>query len=156
MVMVSVAVIGCSSVITGTATVDTEAAPVVSSARDAQLHGPTALGAVQTACETMNTTGSEALSALNVHTAAIDAGSDGADTGAKAAASLNRTASLVRADLDDTVPPQIHQALTDWVDAARATALTLQGWAGSDHYTATIDRLNASKKEAQNLCKGYY
>lgn len=152
-----VTVMGCSSVVTGTARVDAEVAraypSVIFSPREAQLHGPVATG---TACETMTTTGSQAVSALNVHAAAIDAGSDGVDTGVKAAESLNRTANLVRADLDDTVPPEIHQALTAWVDAAGATALALQGRVATDRYSDTIDRLNAARKQAQDLCKGYY
>lgn len=152
-----VAVTGCSGMVTGTAGVDAEVASAyrysVASPFEVQRHGPVATGTV---CETMATTGSQAVSALSVHAAAIDAGSDGVATGIEAADSLNRTAMLVRADLDDTVPSEIHQALTAWADAARATALALRGRVTADRYSDTIDHLNASKKQAQDRCKGYY
>ena len=92
--VVLMAVIGCSSVTDGTATVDASEAPAyrtsvseslsasaaTSSARESERQESLIVEAVHTACEAMSTTSADAIDTLNVYVDSMNAGSDGIDT----------------------------------------------------------------------------
>lgn len=164
------AVIGCSSVTSGTGTVDAEDVPAyrtsvsaslsasaaTSSARESERQAALTTQAVHTACETMSTTSADAIDALNVYVDSMNAGSDGVDTEGPAAERLNRSADLVLADINGTLPPELADALNAWVDAARATATAVLGRVSASEFNNSVTRLNDSRTNALNGCDAAY
>jgi hypothetical protein len=165
-----VAVIGCSSVTGGTASIDTADAPVyrasvsasveesaaTSSARESQRQESLTTEAVHTACESLSTSSAEGIEALNVHVDAMNAGSAGVETEGPAAEALNRSADLVLAGVNDTLPQEMRDALNSWVDAARATASAVLTRVSAVEFNDTVTRLNDSRANALNLCDAAY
>lgn len=167
---VLIAVLGCSNVTGGNATVDASQAPAyrtsvseslsasvaTSSARESQRQESLTVEAIHAACETMSTSSAEAIDSLNVYVDSMNAGSDGLATEGPAAESLNRSADLVLADINDTLPPEIRDALNAWVDAARATATAVLARVPAGEFNDAVTRLNDSRSNALNLCDASY
>lgn len=168
--VVLMAVIGCSSVTDGTATVDASEAPAyrtsvseslsasaaTSSARESERQESLTVEAVHTACEAMSTTSADAIDTLNVYVDSMNAGSDGIDTEGAAGEALNRSADVVLGDIDDTLPPELRDALNAWVDAARATATAVLTRVPAGEFNDAVTGLNDSRSAALNLCDGFY
>ena len=164
------AVIGCSSVTGGTATVDTadvpnyrasvsasvEASAATSSARESERQESLTTAAVHTACESMSTSSAAAIDALNVHVDSMNAGSDGIATEGPAAEALNGSADLVLSDINDMLPQHIRDALNSWADAARATASAVLTRVPAGEFNDAVSRLNDSRANALNLCDAAY
>ncbi|AQA06623.1 hypothetical protein BVC93_22750 [Mycobacterium sp. MS1601] len=168
--VVLMTVIGCSSVTDGNPTVDASEAPAyrtsvseslsasaaTSSARESQRQESLTVEAVHTTCETMSTTSADGIDALNVYVDSMNAGSDGIATEGAAAEALNRSADMVLGGINDTLPPEIRDALNAWVDAARATATAVLARVPASEFNEAVTRLNDSRSNALNLCDGFY
>ena len=113
--------------------------------------------AIHRSCEALSSSSVDAITAVNNY---VDASNgNAADLAAKtgpAVDSLNHSADLVSGSLSDALSPQLRDALTGWVDAARALATAIAGNYGSDQFNAAITRLNDTKTTALNLCDKLY
>ena len=98
----------------------------------------------------------EAIDSLNVYVDSMNAGSDGLATEGPAAESLNRSADLVLADINDTLPPEIRDALNAWVDAARGTATAVLARVPAGEFNDAVTRLNDSRSVVLDLCDASY
>ncbi|CAN5283941.1 hypothetical protein BH11ACT7_BH11ACT7_36120 [soil metagenome] len=166
----TMAVVGCSSVTGGSATIDTadapayrasvsasaEASAATSSARESERQESLTTEAVHTACEAMSTSSADAIDGLNVYVDSMNAGTDGIATEGPAAEALNRSADLVLADINETLPLDISDALNAWVDAARATATAVLARVPAGEFNDAVSRLNDSRAIALNLCDAAY
>ena len=70
--------------------------------------------------------------------------------------SLNRSADLVGRSMSDELAPELRDALTAWVDAARAVATAISRNVGPDEFNAAVTKLNDSKTDALTLCDASY
>jgi hypothetical protein len=94
---------------------------------------------------------------VNAYVAARNAG--GADAAAKegpAIDALNKGANLVSTSISATLSPQLRDALTNWVNAARDVANAISTHASIDVFNAAIDKLNAARSTAISLCDAAY
>ena len=164
------AVIGCTSVTGGTSTINTADAPeyrasvtasveesaATSSARESERQASMTTEAVHTACESLSTSSAEGIDALNVYVDATNAGSDGITTEGPAAEALNRSADLVLAGINETLPPELRDALNAWVDSARATATAVLARVSAAEFNDAVTLLNDTRANALNLCDAAY
>ena len=164
-------VVGCTSVTGGTAVVDTNAAPAyrtsiaasmsesaaTSSQREAKRQQSMTTQAVHTSCDSLSTSSVDAITAVNAYVGAFNAG--GGDAAAKegpAADALNKSADLVGGSLSDVLSQQLRDALTGWVNAARAVAAAITGHAAPQDFNNAVNKLNDAKSNAMNLCDAAY
>jgi len=164
-------IVGCTSVTSGTAQIDKGDAPAYrtsvsssieasasrSSARESQRQESLTTEAIHTVCEDLSSTSVDAIVAVNAYVGAFN--DDAADVTAKAGPAidaLNRSADLVAAGISDTLPGELRDGLTAWVDAARAVAVAVRDDYGPDDFNTAINRLNDSRDTALNLCDAAY
>ena len=113
--------------------------------------------AIHRSCEALSSSSVDAITAVNNYVDAFNG--NAADVAAKtgpAIDSLNHSADLVSGSLSDALSPQLRDALTGWVDAARALATAIAGNHGPDQFNAAITRLNDTKTKALDLCDKLY
>lgn len=165
-----IAVVGCTSVTGGTSTIDIADAPAyrasvtasveesaaTSSARESERQASLTTEAVHTACEALSTSSAEGIDQLNVYVDSTNAGSDGIATEGPAAEALNRSADLVLAGINETLPPELRDALNAWVDAARATATAVLARVSAGEFNDAVTLLNDTRANALNLCDAAY
>lgn len=163
-------VAGCTSIVTGDASVDAadvpayrtsvsvsqSAASVTSSVRESQRQASVTTQAVRTVCETLSTSSAEAVKTVNAYVAAVNSGGDIAATVDPAREALNSSAGRVSAEINDTLPAELRDALTAWADASRAAGEVLAGPAGPAEFNSAIDRVNTTRTRALNLCDTAY
>ncbi len=163
-------VVGCTSIVTGDPSVDTDdvpayrtsvaasksAAAVTSSVRESQRQASLTTQAVRTVCETLSTSSAEAVKTVNAYVAAVNSGGDVAAAVAPARDALNSSAGRVSAEISDTLPADLRDALTAWVDASRAAGEVLGGEPSAAEFNSAIDRVNATRTDALNLCDTAY
>ena len=87
--------------------------------------------------------------------AAVQLGAD-IDALTSAIDALNASADLVVSSISGPLTPELRDALTRWVDAARAVATAIAGNYGAEEFNAAIAELNASKTSALDLCDAAY
>ncbi len=168
---VMMAVVGCTTVSDGTARVDAGDAPAYrtsvsvslsesaasSSARESERQASQTTKAMHDTCETLSTTSADAIDAVNAYVDAFNKGAGNADaTEGPAVDALNQSADAVEGSLTDTIPPELKDALTSWVDGARATAKAISGKAPADEFNKTIGDLNDTRSNALGLCDATY
>ena len=160
----------CTTVTGGTGKVDAGDAPAyrtsvassvaesaaVSSARESERQESLTTEAVHSACETLSTTSADAIDTVNVYVDAVNGEGDPAATEGPAADALRHSADLVAADVNDTLPEEIRDALTDWSDEARAAADAITARVGPSEFNDAIDRLNDARSDALDLCDATY
>jgi serine/threonine-protein kinase len=113
--------------------------------------------AIHRSCKAMSSSSVDAITAVNNYVNAFNG--NAADVAAKtrpAIDSLNHSADLVSGNLSDALSPQLRDALTGWVDAAKALATAIAGNYGPDQFNIAITRLNDTKTKALNLCDSSY
>ncbi|MCV7302558.1 hypothetical protein H7J93_23310 [Mycobacterium barrassiae] len=164
-------IVGCSSVVQGTASVDAADAPVYkasvsasiaesaasSSSRESERQESLTREAVHTSCESLSTSSVDAITAVNAYVDAFN--ESAANAGSKtrpAIDALNHSADLVAGSIKDPLMPELKDAMHEWVDAARGLAVAIAGNYGPDEFNAAITRLNDSKTTALNLCDAAY
>lgn len=127
-----------------------------SAARESDRQESMTVEAIHTACETLSTSSADAIDTVNEYVAAANGDGDTDATEGPAADALNHSADLVEADLNDALPEEIWDALTDWSDAARATAMAVVDRVSPDEFNSSVDRLNDSRSHALDLCDASY
>jgi serine/threonine protein kinase len=127
------------------------------SSRESERERSLTTQAIHRSCEALSSSSVDAITAVNNYVDAFNG--NAADVAAKtgpAVDSLNHSADLVSGSLSDALSPQLRDALTGWVDAARALATAIAGNHGSDQFNAAITRLNDTKTKALDLCDASY
>ncbi|HXO49768.1 MAG TPA: hypothetical protein VN888_01810 [Mycobacterium sp.] len=164
-------IVGCSSVTSGTATVDRADAPVYrasvsassqesaasSSARESERQGSLTRQAVHASCDGLSSSSVDAITAVNNYVDAFN--KTPADAAAKAGPAidaLNHSADLVASSESDALAQNLRDALNGWVDAARGLARAIAGNVGPEEFNAAITKLNDTKTTALNLCDAAY
>ena len=164
-------IVGCSSVTSGTATVDRADAPVYrasvsassqesaasSSARESERQGSLTRQAVHSSCDGLSSSSVDAITAVNNYVDAFN--KTPADAAAKAGPAidaLNHSADLVASSESDALAQNLRDALNGWVDAARGLARAIAGNVGPEEFNAAITKLNDTKTTALNLCDAAY
>ncbi|MDZ7882614.1 MAG: hypothetical protein U5N53_06725 [Mycobacterium sp.] len=163
-------VVGCASVTSGTATVNTADAPIYqasvsasiaesaasSSAKESERQVSITNRAVRTSCEAISNSSADAISSVNAYVDAYNQNADAAATAGPAIDALNGSADLVEGSLSDPLAPELGGALTRWVDAARAVASAIATDIGPSPFNDAINELNDSRTVALDLCDAAY
>ena len=164
-------IVGCTSVTDGEASVSAVDAPAYrasvsasleesaasSSARESERQSSVTAEAVKSVCESMSSSSAEAIGAVNVYVDAFNTNAgDVGPTAGSAIDALNASADLVVSSISGPLTPELRDALTRWVDAARAVATAIAGNYGAEEFNAAIAELNASKTSALDLCDAAY
>lgn len=163
-------VVGCSSVTSGTATVDKADAPIYqasvsasiaesaasSSAQESERQVSITNRAVHTSCEAISNSSADAITSVNGYVDAYNQNADVAATAGPAIEALNGSADLVSGSLSDPLGPELSGALTRWVDAARAVASAIETDIGPSPFNDAINELNDSRTVALDLCDAAY
>jgi hypothetical protein len=164
-------VVGCSGVVTGTATVNgadapayrssvsvsVEASASASSARESERQVAVTKQAVHTACDALGASSSESVQAVNAYVDAYNADApDAPNKIGPAVDALNNSVDLVSSSLSPPLPEVLAKALNGWIDAARELASLLPGNPGPDEFNAAIRRLNDAKTAAGVACEAAY
>lgn len=127
-----------------------------SSMRESERQATLTTEAIHTACETLSTTSAEAVDTVNVYVDAVNGQGDPVAAEGPAAEALHRSADTVLTDVNDTLPQAIHDALSAWVDAARATADAVTGRVPPGEFNDAVDKLNDARSHALDLCDATY
>ena len=166
-----IAVVGCTSVSDGTARVNAGDAPAYrtsvsvslsesaasSSTRESERQASETTKAMHDTCETLSTTSADAIDAVNAYVDAFNGGTGKVDaTEGPAVDALNQSADAVEGSLTDAIPPELKDALTSWIDGARATAKAISGKAAAGEFNQTIGDLNDTRSNALSLCDATY
>jgi hypothetical protein len=169
--VVMMTVVGCTTVSDGTATVNAGDAPAYrtsvsvslsesaasSSARESERQASETTKAMHDTCETLSTTSADAIDAVNAYVDAFNQGAGNVDaTEGPAVDALNQSADAVEGSMTDIIPPELKDALTQWVDGARATAKAITGKAPAAEFNQTIGDLNDTRSTALSLCDATY
>ena len=164
-------VVGCTSVTQGSASIDRADAPVYrasvsasieasaesSSSQESERQASTSKQAIHTACEALSSSSVDAISAVNNYVDSFNKNAaDAASKGQPAIDALNHSADLVAGSLSDVLSPNLHDALSAWVDASRGLAAAIGGNYGAEEFNAAITKLNDTKTTALNLCDAAY
>lgn len=165
------AVLGsCTTVTDGGARVDASDAPAyrtsvwssasesaaTSSLRESERQQSMTTAAIHTACETLSTSSADAVDTVNAYVDAVNGWGDPAAAAGPAAEALNHSADLVDAEISNSVPQHIRDALTAWSSAARGTATAVSGQLPPGEFNAAVDQLNTSRSAALDLCDATY
>lgn len=160
----------CTSLTGGSPTINAGDAPVYrasitasesasvasSSARESERLESLTTAAVHTVCESLSTSSADAVDTVNTYVRTANNGGDLNATRGPAAEALNDSADLVAADINDTVPQQLKEALNSWVESARSAATAIAANAGPDQFNDVINRVNDARSNALNLCDASY
>lgn len=163
-------VVGCTSVTSGTATLDKADAPIYqasvsasiaesaasSSSKESERQVSITNRAVRTSCEAISNSSADAISEVNAYVDAYNQSADVAATAGPAIDALNGSADLVGQSLSDPLGPELSGALTRWVDAARAVASAIATDIGPGPFNDAINELNDSRTVALYLCDAAY
>ncbi|WP_163802059.1 hypothetical protein [Mycolicibacterium sediminis] len=164
-------VVGCQSITSGSASLDSADVPLYrastsssieasvssSAARESERQESVAKEAVHTSCEALSSSSVDAIAAVNGYVDAVNENSmDLVAKAGPAVDALNRTADVVAGSISDPLAPDLRDALTAWVDAARALASAIAADAQTSEFNSAIDRVNDSQGVALNLCDAAY
>jgi hypothetical protein len=164
-------IVGCNSVTSGTPTVDRADAPVYrasvsasieesaasSSSRESERQESMTKQAVHSSCEALSTSSVDAVTAVNDYVEAFNNSAGEVEAKASAAVdALNHAADTVARSVSDPLAPELRDAVTAWVDAARGVATAIAGNYGTEDVNAAIKQLNDTKITAMTLCDAAY
>ncbi|MGH3970023.1 MAG: hypothetical protein ACRDTV_18385 [Mycobacterium sp.] len=158
---------GCTTVTEGTSTVDTamaqayrtsmsasrSAASVTSSIRESQRQATLTRRAVQNACLSFLSSAKEALAKSNAYVNALNSGASTAATEGPAKDSLNHTADLTAGSISPALSAELREALTAYVDAARALAKVVGPSTPQSTLNGAIDHFNDTINQAKQSCR---
>lgn len=168
--MIAMVVVGCTSVTGGTAQGDPSAAPVYrasvkasieesslsSVTRESERQASLTTRAVHTVCEDLSTSAVDAVNAVNGYVEAVNNGGDTVAKAGPAIDGLNRSADLVSSGLSDALSPDLHAALTEWIDSARVLVAAISGHVGPDQFNSASQRSNTARENALTRCDKAY
>ncbi len=164
-------IVGCSSVTQGTAKVDAAEAPVYqasvsasleesvasSSARESERQESLTTQAIHTSCEALSSSSVDAITAVNGFVKSMNENaSDAQSRAVPAIDSLNRSADLVGRSMSDELVPELRDALTAWIDAARGVAAAISAQRRAGRIQHRGHQLNDSRSVALTLCDASY
>lgn len=127
-----------------------------SSVRESERQESLTTEAIHTACETLSTSSADAVDTVNVYIDAFNGDGDPVATEGPAVDALHDSAELVGSDANDTLPQEIRDALTDWIDAARSTADAITDHLPPADFNDAVDGLNEARSHALDLCDATY
>lgn len=165
----AIGVVGCTSIIGGTGTVDTSVAPAyrasvsasvsasaaTSSIRETQRQQSLTTQAVRGACGKFAESSSDAIDTVNKYVEAFNNGGDVSGTAGPAADALNRSAEQVSAAINEAMTAELRDTFSSYADAARGVAGAISSKAPVSVYNARKDQLNKSREKGMNLCRTY-
>ncbi len=161
----------CTTVTTGDPAVNAREAPAyrtsvsvslsesaaASSTRESQRQASMTMEAVHSTCEALAGSSSDAIDAVNAYVGAFNKDSaDITNTEGPAVDSLKQSAQSVEASITDTLPQDLKDAFTTWVDSANQTAQSITEHAPPSEFNKTIGGLNEARSEALRLCDQTY
>jgi cytoskeletal protein RodZ len=162
-------VVGCTSIIGGTATVDTSAAPpyrssvsasvsasaATSSKRESQRQQSLTTQVVRGACGKFAATSTDAVDTVNKYVEAFNGGGDISGTAGPAVEALNHSADTVAGTNKEPLSAELHATFDSYVDAARAVANAISSRAPASVYNSRKDQLNSVREKGLQLCRTY-
>lgn len=165
----TIGVVGCTSIIGGTATVDTEAAPAyrasvsesvsasaaTSSLRESQRQQSLTTQAVRGACGKFASTSTDAIETVNKYVDAFNSGGDVSATAGPAVDSLNHSADEVSAAINEQMSAELRDTFSTYIDAARGVANAISTKAPVSVYNSRKDQLNKIRDKGMQLCRAY-
>jgi hypothetical protein len=164
---VSMAIVGCTSVTDGTASVDTAIAPAyrasvsasvsasaaTSSVRESQRQQSLTTQAVVRACEAFAASSKDAVDKVNDFVAAYNQGRDTTPSEGPAVDTLNHSAELVEGNSGGPLSQDLHQALNAYADASRDLANAIRSHGEMAQFNQRVNQFNDTKTEAVKLCR---
>lgn len=160
--------VGCTQVTGGDPVVNEKDAPefrtsmsvsvsqsaVTSSLRESQRLESLTAAAVQDSCAAFVPTSDASVDAVNAYVDAFNSGGPPAAAAAEQPAvdALNGSADQVEATVNPTLPDDVAQAMTAWVDSARAAARAIAERQPPDQFNSAIENLNQARDDALSLC----
>ncbi len=158
-------VVGCTSIVTGKATVDNAAVPeyrasvsasiATSSSRESQRQRASTTKAVRGACVTFAKSSEEAVTATNDWVEAFNKGGDVAAVSGQAVEALNHSADEVSGAINKAMPAGMKSAFKEYASAAKAVADAISKHSPVSVYNARKDHLNDVKDKGFKLCGDY-
>ena len=162
-----IAIVGCTSVTDGAATVDTAIAPAYRESVSASVSASAATSSLQEtrrqqslttqavvrACRSFATTSKDAVDKVNDFVAAYNQGGDTTANEGPAIDTLNHSADLVLADSGGPLSDDLHHALNAYADAARDLAAALRSHGDMGAFNQRVNQFNDTKSEAVKLCR---
>ncbi len=169
--VVSMGVVGCTTVTGGDAEVNAGEAPAYrtsmslsssqsaasSSARESERQASMTTRAVQATCETLSITSAEAIDAVNAYVDAFnEEGGNVGSTEGPAIDGLIQSAEAVETSISDIVPVELRDAFLGWVAGAVTTAEAISEQAPPAEFNTVITELNDARATALDLCDAAY
>ncbi|MGB8795227.1 MAG: hypothetical protein WCD33_27590 [Mycobacterium sp.] len=162
-----IAIVGCTSVTDGAATVDTAIAPAYRESVSASVSASAATSSLQEtrrqqslttqavvrACRSFATTSKDAVDKVNDFVAAYNQGGDTTANEGPAIDTLNHSADLVLADSGGPLSDDLHHALNAYADAARDLAAAVRSHGDMGAFNQRVNQFNDTKSEAVKLCR---
>jgi hypothetical protein len=161
------AIVGCTSVTEGTASVDTAIAPAYRASVSASVSASAATSSLQEtrrqqslttqavvrACRSFATTSKDAVDKVNDFVAAYNQGGDVSADEGPAIDTLNHSADMVEADSGGPLSDELHHALNAYIDAARDLAAAVRAHGDMGAFNQRVNQFNDTKGEAVKLCR---
>ncbi len=162
-------VVGCTTVIDGTPTVDTAVAPAyrtsvsapasessaTSRVKESQRQQHLTTQAVVNACESFAKSSKDAIAKVNDFVGAFNQGRDAGPTEGPAIAALNNSADTVASSISDPLSQELRNALNAYVDAAHEVAQAIRVHAPTPDFNRRVDQLNDTKSKAVKVCLAF-
>lgn len=164
--LLAMGIVGCTTITSGSATLDTAVAPAyrasvsasvsassqTSRSRESQHQQSLTTQAMRSSCEALASTSKDAIDKVNAFVTAFNDGRNTAPTEEPAIGALNRSADAVVGSLSDALSAELRDTLNAWVDAAHAVATAIAAHAPTSEFNNRVDRLNNTKTQALKLC----
>ncbi|MGH3540829.1 MAG: hypothetical protein ACRDUT_20195 [Mycobacterium sp.] len=163
---VLLAIVGCTSVIEGTATVDTAIAPAyrasvsasisassaTSSIRESQRQVSLTKQAVVRACTSFATSSKEAIDRVNEFVAAYNQDRATGPSEGPAIDALNHSADVAVGGISNPLSAELRDAFNAYADAAREVAAAIRSHAGPSEFNRRVNQLNDTKSKTAKIC----
>ncbi|VDM89428.1 conserved hypothetical protein [Mycobacterium basiliense] len=161
-----IGIVGCTSVIDGTAAPDTRvasayrssvslsvsASSATSRVRESQRQQSLTTQAIRSSCDALATTSKDAIDRVNNFVSAYNAGRSTGPTEGPAIEALNNSASAVTGSLSGALSSEMRDSLNAYADAARSVAKAIGTHAPTGEFNRRVDQLNDTKTKALKLC----
>lgn len=158
-------IVGCTSIINGSATVNPAAVPeyrasvsasiATSSSKESKRQQSLTTQAVRGACVTLAKSSEEAVTATNDWVEEFNKGGDAATASNRAVDALKHSADEVDRSINRAMTNELRDAFKDYISAARSVADAIAKHAPVSAYNARKDRLNDTKEKGFKLCGDY-
>lgn len=161
----AIGIVGCTSIINGSATVDTAAVQgyrasvtaslATSSSKESKRQQSLTTQAISGACGTFRTSSEEAVTATNSWVDAHNSGGDTSGPSGPAVDALNRSADAVAGAITEAMPSEMRDTFNAYVTAARSVADAIATNAAISVYNSRKDQLNDAKGNGAEQCRTF-